>query len=210
MPPYRGRPVYQGSLLSWLTAAVLLAAVTACGAGAKPSTGARPTATSPSVPAGSTGARTPARTALPTAGTPPVSAQLEPCVTAPGRAFLLRTADRVQLSAAEYGAGSRGVVLVHEAGRRVLCGWVEYAGRLAASGYHVLLIDLRCWGRLQCPVPPAATGDNGVLIDVSGLCPACPWRSVGRPAGRLVRRLDRAGRGRAAAPVGGGCGQPQP
>jgi pimeloyl-ACP methyl ester carboxylesterase len=63
----------------------------------------------------------------------------------------LRTSDDVRLDGAIVGKGPRGIVLVHEAGARVLCGWWPYAVRLADAGFRVLLFDLRCYGLSGCP-----------------------------------------------------------
>lgn len=57
-----------------------------------------------------------------------------------------RAADGVVLAAAEYGKGSRGIVLAPESGGSH-CGWLPFARVLAARGYHVLAYDLRALGQ---------------------------------------------------------------
>src|SRR5581483_2530330 len=61
------------------------------------------------------------------------------------RALWFRAADGVVLAGAVYGTGPRGVVLAPESGGSH-CGWVGFARRLAAAGYHVLAYDLRGLG----------------------------------------------------------------
>jgi len=62
--------------------------------------------------------------------------------TVHSHALWFRAADGVVLAAAEYGKGSRGVVLAPESGGSH-CGWLPFARVLAARGYHVLAYDLR-------------------------------------------------------------------
>jgi len=62
--------------------------------------------------------------------------------TVHSHALWFRAADGVVLAAAEYGKGSRGVVLAPESGGSH-CGWLPFAHVLAARGYHVLAYDLR-------------------------------------------------------------------
>jgi alpha-beta hydrolase superfamily lysophospholipase len=81
----------------------------------------------------------------------------------PAQLVTLRTADGVRLDGATVGAGARGVVLVHEAGGSVLCGWWPYAAHLAEDGFHVLLFDLRCYGLSECP----GKGERNVAEDVA-------------------------------------------
>jgi pimeloyl-ACP methyl ester carboxylesterase len=81
----------------------------------------------------------------------------------PAQVVTLRTSDGVRLDGAIVGSGERGVVLVHEAGGSVLCGWWPYAVRLAARGFHVLLFDLRCYGLSDCP----ETGERDHVEDVA-------------------------------------------
>jgi pimeloyl-ACP methyl ester carboxylesterase len=81
----------------------------------------------------------------------------------PAEVVTLRTSDGVRLDGAIVGSGPRGVVLVHEAGAQVLCGWWPYAARLADRGFRVLLFDLRCYGLSDCP----AKGEDNVVSDVA-------------------------------------------
>jgi pimeloyl-ACP methyl ester carboxylesterase len=82
----------------------------------------------------------------------------------PARTFTVRTADGVQLAAAEVGSGRRGVVLVHELGQRGLCGWWDYAAHLSSRGFHVLLFDHRCAGQSGCPA--GASMDDALMSDI--------------------------------------------
>jgi alpha-beta hydrolase superfamily lysophospholipase len=87
----------------------------------------------------------------------------------------LRTADGVRLDGAIVGAGERGVVLVHEAGGQVLCGWWPYAVRLAKEGFHVLIFDLRCYGLSDCP----SKGERDVVEDVASAVEELRARGAG-------------------------------
>ena len=75
------------------------------------------------------------------------------------RTLTLTTADNLTLPAVEMGKGARGVVLVPEAGSQGECGWMAYAGELAAKGLHVLVFDMPCQGASSCP---KAETDEGV------------------------------------------------
>lgn len=57
------------------------------------------------------------------------------------------------------------MVLVNELGSRLLCGWSDYAGRLTAAGFHVLLFDQRCTGASACP---RNTSGTYLARDVAG------------------------------------------
>jgi len=70
----------------------------------------------------------------------------------------------VQLAGVAAGTGTRGVVLIHEAGSRGLCGWWDYAAYLSGRGFHVLLFDHRCTGQSACPA--GGTGGNGLMSDI--------------------------------------------
>lgn len=61
-------------------------------------------------------------------------------------ALWFRASDGVVLAGAEYGKGSRGVVLAPESSGSH-CGWLTFARFLAAHGYHVLAFDLRALGQ---------------------------------------------------------------
>jgi pimeloyl-ACP methyl ester carboxylesterase len=64
-------------------------------------------------------------------------------------AIRFRTRDGVPLAGAVVGSGPVGAVLIHEYPLD-LCGWWPYARYLAHHGVHVLLFDLRCFGRSGC------------------------------------------------------------
>jgi pimeloyl-ACP methyl ester carboxylesterase len=59
--------------------------------------------------------------------------------------FWITTTDRVRLYAVATGAGSSGVVLVHESPGD-LCGWLPYMRTLGRAGLRILAIDLRGFG----------------------------------------------------------------
>jgi alpha-beta hydrolase superfamily lysophospholipase len=157
--------------LAWL-AAVALLAISACA--------------SASGPAGSPAA-SPARTAAssrdgsaPASATPAGAAALCGGPAAPSRLVTLRTGDGVRLAGFEAGAGSRGVVLVPEAGAAAdKCGWWPYAAYLARRGFHVLAFDHRCQGASDCP---AGDPSQKLLTDIAA----------------AVRTLRAAGAGRIA------------
>src|SRR3954452_6740696 len=64
-------------------------------------------------------------------------------------AIRFRTRDGVTLAGAVVGSGPVGAVLIHEYPLD-LCGWWPYARYLAHHGAHVLLFDVRCFGRSEC------------------------------------------------------------
>src|SRR5262245_58269276 len=75
----------------------------------------------------------------------------ERCGTTLGGTKVTLTAeDGLTLSAARYGTGSRGVVLVHQSGAD-LCGWADQVPDLVRAGLVVLAIDMRCHGYSDCP-----------------------------------------------------------
>jgi pimeloyl-ACP methyl ester carboxylesterase len=55
---------------------------------------------------------------------------------------VVTASDGIELAAAEWGEGPRGIVLLHQRAAN-LCGWWEYAGELAEHGFHLLAIDFR-------------------------------------------------------------------
>jgi len=69
---------------------------------------------------------------------------------------VLSTSDGVELAAARFGTGPRGLVLVHQLGSD-LCGWYPQAKRWAGEGYQVLAFDQRCDGLSECGGPEPAT-----------------------------------------------------
>lgn len=66
------------------------------------------------------------------------------------RAFWFPAPDKVRLAGVVLGRGPRGVVLAHELNAD-LCQLIGEGRSLARAGYHVLLIDMRGYGR--SPVP---------------------------------------------------------
>ncbi len=141
-------------------AAVVLLAVCACASAAGPAagpaadSGGAPTRTVASSPAGSSPASATRAGAASLCGGPAASSRL----------VAIRTSDGVRLAGFEAGAGSRGVVLVPEAGSSGKCGWWPYAAYLARRGFHVLAFDHRCQGSSDCPA-----GDHGqdLLADIA-------------------------------------------
>jgi len=71
----------------------------------------------------------------------------------------------VRLSAAEVGAGNRGVVLIPELGSRGKCGWWDFAAYLASKGFRALIFDHRCTGQSACASGNAATD---LMSDIRG------------------------------------------
>ncbi|HTF08138.1 MAG TPA: alpha/beta hydrolase [Asanoa sp.] len=69
---------------------------------------------------------------------------------------VLTTSDGVELAAARFGTGPRGLVLVHQLGSD-LCGWFPQARRWAGEGYQVIAFDQRCDGLSECGGPEPAT-----------------------------------------------------
>jgi alpha-beta hydrolase superfamily lysophospholipase len=102
--------------------------------------------------AGGSARRGPAATTAAPAVTLPLEQPASRCGPPGDRATLLRfpSSDGVQLSAAMVGAGSAGVVLVHQYPAD-LCGFWPYAVYLAHKGLRVLDLDVRCYGRSSCP-----------------------------------------------------------
>jgi pimeloyl-ACP methyl ester carboxylesterase len=68
---------------------------------------------------------------------------------------VLTTVDGVELAAARFGSGPRGLVLVHQLGSD-LCGWFPQARRWAGEGYQVIAFDQRCDGLSECGGPDYA------------------------------------------------------
>lgn len=91
------------------------------------------------------------------------SSATEPCSGQPAgaRVLTLTTNDGLTLSAVEIGGGAKGVLLVPEAGTQGECGWMAYAGELAAKGLHVLLFDMPCQGASTCPKSATDEGQPG-------------------------------------------------
>jgi len=99
----------------------------------------------------------------PRAGAPRSSSGASPKVTsssaraacfgqpADARPVTIPTADGGQLTALEMGRGTKGVLLVPEAGSTGKCGWMSYATELAGKGMRVLTFDMPCHGGSSCP-----------------------------------------------------------
>ena len=85
----------------------------------------------------------------------------------------------MRLAGFEAGAGSRGVLLVPEAGSAGSCGWWPYAAYLASRGFHVLAFDHRCQGNSDCP--PGSPGE-GLLSDIVAAARALRMAGAGRLA----------------------------
>jgi pimeloyl-ACP methyl ester carboxylesterase len=77
--------------------------------------------------------------------------------------FWFDAADGIRLDGAELGRGPRGVVLLHQSPSD-LCEWADFGAKLAADGFHVLLVDLRGFGRSR----GAPIGRKGAEADVLG------------------------------------------
>ena len=77
----------------------------------------------------------------------------------------LTAADGVKLAGDEFGAGAKGVLLVHDEGR-TRADWTSFAGKLASSGFHVVTLDLRGHGGSPLPTPLAETDWPKLVADV--------------------------------------------
>jgi pimeloyl-ACP methyl ester carboxylesterase len=115
-----------------------------------------------------TGPGSPAAPAVAPPAPAPQSAIAQLCgpPDGPGRLVTIRAADGARLAAIEAGRGTRGVVLVPEAGRSGKCGWWAFAAFLAAHGYHVVAFDHRCTGASGCP---AGRADGDLMSDIRGV-----------------------------------------
>lgn len=154
------------SAQSALAVGALVALLAGCGSPGATSGPATTTATTATTTAS---AASPTAEDSPTPGVAPATyadrCGIDRTVTGPmPTPFTFRTADGVTLVGAEFGAGPRGVVAVHQIGPAGLCGWGAYARYLAARGFHVLTFDERCVGLSTCPDGPSA-GD--LLTDVA-------------------------------------------
>ncbi|GIF76304.1 hypothetical protein Asi02nite_58220 [Asanoa siamensis] len=117
----------------------------------------------------------------------------ERCGSAPAddvAKVVLTTSDGVELAAARFGGGPRGLVLVHQLGSD-LCGWFPHARRWAGEGYHVLAFDQRCDGLSECGGPEPATDVTAAVAEL-------------RRAGATTVQLVGASRGAAIALVAAG------
>jgi pimeloyl-ACP methyl ester carboxylesterase len=130
------------------TAPVLLVllAVSAC-------TSEQPSAPPPSVPSPS--GLSPSATASASAAPIRSAGLAQRCGSpdVPSTLHRIRSTDGVTLSAASIGTGPRAVVLLHQSDGDA-CGWWSFGGPwLAAQGYRVLMLELRCFGESTCPGP---------------------------------------------------------
>jgi alpha-beta hydrolase superfamily lysophospholipase len=154
--------------LAWPSAVVLLA-VCACGSAAGPAPGptSSPARAAVSSPAGSLAPQ--GATAL--CGGPAAASRL----------VTIRTGDGVRLAGFEAGTGSRGVLLVPEAGSAGSCGWWPYAAYLASRGFRVLAFDHRCQGNSDCPAGGPGQG-QGLLADIAAAARVLRVAGAGRVA----------------------------
>lgn len=103
--------------------------------------------------------------------TSPVPSSASSAVSRCGSPSIPATAKRISssagatLAAYEVGTGTRGVVLVPELGRLNLCGWWDYAARLARRGFRVLIFDHQCAGDSTCPA--STTAPHGLMDDIA-------------------------------------------
>jgi pimeloyl-ACP methyl ester carboxylesterase len=159
--------------LGWLTAVVLLASCgCASGPGPAQDSGSGPDPSAGSSPAGSASALATATGAAARCGGP----------AGPSRLVTIRTSDGARLAGFEAGAGSRGVVLVPEAGSAGSCGWWPYATYLAQRGFQVLAFDHRCQGSSTCPPGSAGGPDAGLLTDIAAAVLVLRGTGAGRVA----------------------------
>jgi alpha-beta hydrolase superfamily lysophospholipase len=151
--------------IAWPAAVAVLLAVCACGSG--PGRAAGPATSRVDSPAGTVAsgrASSAPAAATPASATPAGAASSCGDPAAPSRLVTIRTGDHVRLAGFEAGAGSRGVVLVPEAGSAGKCGWWPYAAYLAQRGFHVLAFDHRCQGSSDCPAGGAARDPGQELL----------------------------------------------
>ena len=78
----------------------------------------------------------------------------------------LTTSDGVSITAEDWGAGTKGVLLVHDDGRS-LQDWTTLAPRIASNGFRVLALDLRGHGASAAAGKPADAEYPKLLADVA-------------------------------------------
>jgi alpha-beta hydrolase superfamily lysophospholipase len=78
----------------------------------------------------------------------------------------LTTADGVTLAGEDWGQGTRGILLVHDAGRS-RTDWSTIAPKLGNAGFHVLAIDLRGHGGSKLAAPLAEADWPKLVQDVT-------------------------------------------
>ncbi len=76
----------------------------------------------------------------------------------------LSTADGKSLSAVSYGAGEKGVLLIHDA-KRDASDWENFADRLSSNGFRVLAVDLRGHGASKAAADPLGEADWLSMVD---------------------------------------------
>jgi alpha-beta hydrolase superfamily lysophospholipase len=103
---------------------------------------------------------------------------------------VLTTSDGVELAAARFGSGARGLVLVHQLGSD-LCGWYPHARRWADAGYQVIAFDQRCDGLSECGGPDYVTDVPAAVAEL-------------RRSGAATVQLVGASRGAAIALIAAG------
>ncbi|NUP52527.1 MAG: alpha/beta hydrolase [Catenulispora sp.] len=143
-----------------------LLALAVGGCSASSAGGSRPAASgSASTLTSSSGSARPSDGATPTP-TPTCAGQ-----PAGARALNLSTSDGAAFAGLELGTGPKGVLLVPEAGRSGMCGWMSYATELAAKGLHVMLIGMpgSATGSGSADASAPGFGDTGVQAVVSAL-----------------------------------------
>ena len=87
----------------------------------------------------------------------------------------LSTADGKSLSAVSYGTGEKGVLLIHDA-KRDATDWENFADRLSANGFRVLVVDLRGHGGSKAAADPL--GDADWLLMVDDIDAGAAWLSA--------------------------------
>lgn len=100
----------------------------------------------------------------PAAPPPPPLAKRCGTAHAQWRTLWFEASDGTRLDGAELGAGSRGLVMLHESPSD-LCGWEPYGAEFAKRGFRVFLVDLRTFG-LSHRGPYG--GLRGAVADVRG------------------------------------------
>lgn len=117
----------------------------------------------------------------PTGGPPPLTQPGTRCGPPDTGATLVRfaAADGTGLDGVLVGRGTTGVVLVHQSQPGDLCDLWPYAEQLARRGLLAFAIDLRCFGRSDCP-DGAASGR--VVDDVAAAAAELRRRGATRVA----------------------------
>ncbi len=123
---------------------------------------------------------------------------------AASRLVTIRTGDGVRLAAFVAGTGSRGVLLVPEAGSAGACGWWPYAAYLASRGFRVLAFDHRCQGTSECPADgPGLLADIATAARVLRVAGASRVALLGASQGGSEVLIAAARRASGTGPVAG-------